>query len=157
MLVLVLFVSALLVLEACSGSMIDLTTFSFPSFSPESCSNGDLLCMGSATSGEGHLRLTPEALINSSLTWPPSFAMNKIGMVLYPQRVRAWPALISTSFTMRISPMDNKSTISGDGLTFVFASDHNPSPPSSYGSSLGLFDHSTKGKSMCFYIDLEVI
>ncbi|KAK4277158.1 hypothetical protein QN277_015199 [Acacia crassicarpa] len=145
MLVLLL-VSASLLIEACSGSMIDLTTFSFASFSPESCSSGELLCMGSATSGEGHLRLTPEPWINSSL--PRSSAMNKIGRVLYPQRVRPWPASISTSFTIRINPMDNNSTISGDGLTFVFASNQNPSPPSSYGSYLGLFDHSTQGESL---------
>ncbi|XP_054796749.1 L-type lectin-domain containing receptor kinase IX.1-like [Prosopis cineraria] len=137
-------VSALLV-EACSSSMIDhLTTFSFPSFSPESCSNGELLCMGSAASGEGSVRLTSEPWINSSSA-SNSSATNRIGRVLYREKVRAWPALISTSFTMRITPMDNSST-SGDGLAFVFAKDRNPSPPASYGSYMGLFDDSTQGE-----------
>ncbi|KAF7830286.1 putative L-type lectin-domain containing receptor kinase S.5 [Senna tora] len=112
-----------------------ITTFSFASFSPGSCSNGELLCMGSAaTSGEGYINLTPDPSNSSSTT-------NQIGRVLYPQRVPVWPALITTTFTIRITPMPN-STSSGDGITFLLAQDNNPSPPQSYGAYLGLFEKS---------------
>ncbi|XP_062114597.1 seed lectin subunit I-like [Humulus lupulus] len=126
-----------------------MTFFSFPSFNPESCINGDLLCMGSVSIGNttnyGHyyLNLTPEPPPPNSTTTHPT-AKDKIGRVLYRQPVVAWPAMISTTFTVRISPFPN-SSVSGDGIAFVFAQDNKPSPPRSFGSYLGLLDRSTQG------------
>ncbi|PON76971.1 Serine/threonine protein kinase [Trema orientale] len=124
---------------------IPITLFSFPSFNPESCTNGDLLCMGSVTVGNstnGHyLNLTPEPP-NGSSTSPA--ATNEIGRVLYGHPVLAWPAMISTTFTVRISAFPNSSS-SGDGMTFLIAQDNSPSPPGSFGSYLGLLDRSTQG------------
>ena len=131
----------------CSNLLINdpITLFSFPSFSPNSC-NGDLLCMGSVSVGNstnsGHyLNLTPEPP-NSSST--PLVEPNAIGRVLYGKPVLAWPAMISTTFTVRISPFPNSSG-SGDGMAFVIAQDNSPSPPGSFGSYLGLLDRSTQG------------
>ncbi|KAI4337327.1 hypothetical protein L6164_015758 [Bauhinia variegata] len=126
-----------------SSSVFHPNTLYFPSFGPESCSNGQLLCMGSVTAGTGFLSLTPEPQ-QGNLTLPSSSALNKIGRVLYPQPVHAWPAIISTTFTLRITPFPN-STKSGDGMAFVFAQDDRPSPNASHGSYLGLFDRSTQG------------
>lgn len=131
-----------LLIQNGSSTVVDSSTFTFISFNPESCSNGELLCMGSATAGNGYLSLTPEPQqSNSSL---PFSTENKIGRVLYPHPVHVWPAIISTTFTIRITPFTN-STSSGDGMALVFASDNRPSPSGSYGSYLGLFDRSTQG------------
>lgn len=143
MLVLVVFLSALLVQTQTSLASLDFTTFSFSSFGPDTCNSSKLLCMGSVTSGNnGYLSLTPEPSL-----LPPT--RNQIGRVLYPQKVRAWPALITTTFTIRIIPMLNP-TDSSDGMTFVFAQDHNPSPSHSYGGFLGLLDRYTQGNIIKF-------
>ncbi|BBG95500.1 hypothetical protein Prudu_004064 [Prunus dulcis] len=119
------------------------TTFNFPTFSPQSCSNGSLICMGSVTASNGHLSLTPEPEQGNSSS-SSSSPLYKVGRVLYRYPVRAWPAFISTTFTVRISAFPN-STGSGDGMAFVFAQDSGPSPPDSDGSFLGLLNRSTEG------------
>ncbi|KAL6296646.1 hypothetical protein ACE6H2_004788 [Prunus campanulata] len=131
--------------QASVNSMNDQTqtTFNFPTFSPQSCSNGDLICMGSVTASNGHLSLTPEPEQGNSSS-SSSSPLYKVGRVLYRYPVRAWPAFISTTFTVRISAFPN-STGSGDGMAFVFAQDSGPSPPDSYGSFLGLLNRSTQG------------
>ncbi|XP_061358788.1 probable L-type lectin-domain containing receptor kinase S.5 [Gastrolobium bilobum] len=133
--------------QTSTSTVIDPNTFSFISFSPESCTNGELLCMGSATSGNGYLSLTPEPQPqqNNNSSLPSSSTTNKIGRVLYPHPVHVWPAIISTTFTLRITPFTKNSTSSGDGMALVFAQDNRPSPNHSYGSYLGLFDKSTQG------------
>ncbi|KAJ7966169.1 Lectin receptor kinase [Quillaja saponaria] len=125
--------------QAFLSSSIDTSTFSFSTFTTESCSNGNLLCMGSVTAGNGYLSITPEPQQSNS-----SLPSNKIGRVLYPHPVLAWPAIITTTFTIRISRFPNSSG-AGDGMTFIFAQDNNPSPPGSFGSYLGLLDRSTQG------------
>ncbi|KAK9280319.1 hypothetical protein L1049_014007 [Liquidambar formosana] len=130
-------------LNQASLSSIDPITFSFPSFNPQSCSNGDLICMGSVTAGDHYLNLTPESAQETN-TSVSSLPINKVGRVVYPHRVLAWPAIISTTFTVRISPFPN-STGSGEGIAFVIAQDSNPSPNDSYGSYIGLLDRSTQG------------
>ncbi|VVA23828.1 PREDICTED: L-type lectin-domain [Prunus dulcis] len=122
------------------------TTFNFPTFSPQSCSNGSLICMGSVTASNGHLSLTPEPEQGNSSS-SSSSPLYKVGRVLYRYPVRAWPAFISTTFTVRISAFPN-STGSGDGMAFVFAQDSGPSPPDSYGSFLGLLNRSTEGRAV---------
>ncbi|KAK2454130.1 L-type lectin-domain containing receptor kinase IX.1 [Trifolium repens] len=102
--------------------------------------------MGSATSGNGYVSLTPEPdeeqnIINSG----SSNIDNKVGRVLYPHPVHVWPAIITTTFTLRITPFAENSTGSGDGMALVFAQDNRPSPNDSYGSYLGMFDRSTQG------------
>ncbi|WJX17370.1 hypothetical protein P8452_07298 [Trifolium repens] len=143
-----LFLFTLLIktLTATSSTVISPTTFSFIDFSPESCNNGELLCMGSATSGNGYVSLTPEpdeeqSIINSG----SSNIDDKVGRVLYPHPVHVWPAIITTTFTLRITPFAENSTSSGDGMALVFAQDNRPSPNDSYGSYLGMFDRSTQG------------
>ncbi|KAM0973922.1 hypothetical protein ACFX2I_017051 [Malus domestica] len=130
------------------------TTFSFPTFTPQSCNNGDLICMGSVTANNGYLNLIPEPQeANSSSS--SSLQLYKVGRVLYHLPVIAWPAFISTTFTVRISSFPN-TTGSGDGMAFVFAQDTSPSPPDSYGSLLGLLDRSTQGgvvKQMAIELD----
>ncbi|GAU36440.1 hypothetical protein TSUD_19750 [Trifolium subterraneum] len=102
--------------------------------------------MGSATSRNGYASLTPEPeeeqnIINSG----SSNIDNKVGRVLYPHPVHVWPAIITTTFTIRITPFAKNSTSSGDGMALVFAQDNRPSPNDSYGSYLGMFDRSTQG------------
>ncbi|TKY53572.1 L-type lectin-domain containing receptor kinase S.7 [Spatholobus suberectus] len=125
----------------------DPNTFSFVTFTPESCTNGELLCMGSATAGNGYLSLTPEPQQSSNSSSPSSSSntTNNVGRVLYPHPVHVWPAIISTTFTLRITPFSKNSTSSGDGMALVFAQDNRPSPNASYGSYLGMFDRSTQG------------
>ncbi|RDX67552.1 putative L-type lectin-domain containing receptor kinase S.7, partial [Mucuna pruriens] len=126
-------------------TVADPNTFSFVSFTPESCTNGELLCMGSATAGNGYLSLTPEPQQSSNSSSALSNTTNKVGRVLYPHPVHVWPAIISTTFTLRITPFAENSTSSGDGMALVFAQDNRPSPNDSYGSYLGMFDRSTQG------------
>ncbi|XP_060673270.1 probable L-type lectin-domain containing receptor kinase S.5 [Ziziphus jujuba] len=102
--------------------------------------------MGSVIAGNGHLNLTPEPEDNNSSTSSLS-AFNKVGRVLYRYPVLAWPAMITTTFTVRISTFPN-ATGSGDGMAFVIAQDNHPSPPDSYGSYLGLLDRSTQDTFM---------
>ncbi|OMO90858.1 hypothetical protein COLO4_18840 [Corchorus olitorius] len=97
--------------------------------------------MGSVTGGNGYLSLTPEPDVNST---SPGSALEHVGRVLFHHPVLAWPAYISTTFTVRISPFPN-SNDSGDGMTFIIAQDNSNSPPSSYGSYLGIMDQSTQG------------
>lgn len=135
---------------ATTSTVISATTFSFMSFSPESCTNGELLCMGSATSENGYVSLTPEPEAqqnnDSGSMVGTSNTDNKVGRVLYPHPVHVWPAIITTTFTVRITPFVKNSTSSGDGIALVFAQDNRPSPNGSYGSYLGMFDRSTQGK-----------
>lgn len=112
----------------------------FNNFNPDSCNNGnDLICMGSVTAGNGYLSLTPEPYS----TLPPP--LNKVGRVLFHQPVLAWPAMFTTTFTVRISKFPD-ATGSGDGMAFVMAQDNKPPPPNGYGSYLGIMDKSTQGK-----------
>ncbi|XP_021277620.1 L-type lectin-domain containing receptor kinase IX.1-like [Herrania umbratica] len=122
-------------------SVIEPLTFSFPSFDPSSCTNGSLICMGSVTGGNGYLSLTPEPKSNSSVS---GSVLEQVGRVLFHHPVLAWPASISTTFTVRISPFPNYN-VSGDGMAFVIAQDNSSSPPSSVGSYLGIMDPSTQG------------
>jgi hypothetical protein len=102
--------------------------------------------VNSVTAGDGYLSITPDPQQGNYSTSPSlPLIINKVGRVLYAHPVLAWPATISTTFTVRISAFQ-KSTNSGDGMAFVFAQDHSPSPPGSYGSYLGLLDISTEGK-----------
>ncbi|XP_038695533.1 anti-H(O) lectin 1-like [Tripterygium wilfordii] len=107
------------------------TIFSFPSFDSESCYTGKLICTGTVTAGNGHLSLTPEP--------QPNVRNFQIGRVLYKHPVRAWPAIISTTFTFRIKTFLG-SPGNGDGMAFVMAPDDRPSPDDSFGSYLGLME-----------------
>nr|XP_011459854.1 PREDICTED: probable L-type lectin-domain containing receptor kinase S.5 [Fragaria vesca subsp. vesca] len=98
--------------------------------------------MGSVTSGEGYLSLTPEQQESNSSS-SSVLPLYKVGRVLYRYPVPAWSSYFSTTFTVRISAFAN-TTGSGDGMAFVFAQDSSPSPPDSYGSFLGLLDRSTE-------------
>ncbi|XP_030951428.1 cold-responsive protein kinase 1-like isoform X3 [Quercus lobata] len=136
-----LFFSTFLIQPSLS-SVMDPITFSFPTFNPESCSNGELICMGSATAVDGYLSITPEPQ-HGNFTQ----LKTKVGRVLYSHPMLAWPANISTIFTVRISPFQN-STDSGDGMAFIIAPNHDPSPPDSHGFFLGILDRSTEAKSL---------
>jgi hypothetical protein len=129
--------------QASSSSPLDPITFSLTSFNNESCSNGELICMGSVIAGDGYLTISPDPQQQGNSS-SPTLPLNRVGRVLYAHPVLAWPAIISTTFTVRISSFPN-STGAGDGMAFVFAQDHRPSPPGSYGSYLGLLDRSTEG------------
>ncbi|KAL2326624.1 hypothetical protein Fmac_025682 [Flemingia macrophylla] len=130
--------------QTCAST--NTNTFSFVTFTPESCTNGELLCMGSATAGNGYLSLTPEPQQQSTNSSSPSSSTtNNVGRVLYPHPVNVWPAIFSTTFTIRITPFSENSTSSGDGMALVFAQDNRPSPNESYGSYLGMFDRSAQG------------
>jgi hypothetical protein len=107
--------------------------------------------VNSVTAGDGYLSITPDPQQGNYSTSPSlPLIINKVGRVLYAHPVLAWPAIISTTFTVRISAFPN-STDFGDGMAFVFAQDHSPSPPGSYGSYLGLLDTSTDGKLTTLY------
>ncbi|KAF8023318.1 hypothetical protein BT93_F0733 [Corymbia citriodora subsp. variegata] len=123
-----------------SSSSLESTTFLFPSFDAGSCTGKQLICTGSVSPRDGYLNITPERG-NSSLASMPT---NQVGRVLYSQPVVAWPAMISTEFTVRITPLPN-SNASGDGMAFLFAQDNSSSPPNSYGSYMGILDRSTQG------------
>ncbi|TJX11341.1 hypothetical protein E9840_12840, partial [Tissierella creatinini] len=85
------------------------------------------------TPSYGYLSLTSDPLPES----PAQLPLNKVGRVLYSQPVTAWPAMISTTFTIRISPYPN-TTDSADGMTFVLATDTSPPSENSLGEYLGL-------------------
>lgn len=140
--VLLLF-SAFLLNQASSQT----TSFYFPSFSPESCNNGGLLCMGAVTAYDGYLSLSSEPLPGS-----PNQPVDEVGRVLYHQPVLAWPNItIVSSFTFRISKYPN-STDSGDGMAFIFAPTNDTSSAQSQGSYLGIMDEFTEGKYLCCFI-----
>ena len=139
-----LFFSTFLI-QASLSSVMDPVTFSFPTFNTESCSNRELICMGSATAVDGYLSITPEPQ-HSNFTQ----LKTKVGRVLYSLPMLAWPSNISTIFTVRISPFQN-STDSGDGMAFIIAPNHDPSPPDSHGFFLGILDRSTEGKYIYIY------
>ncbi|XP_030534174.1 L-type lectin-domain containing receptor kinase IX.1-like isoform X3 [Rhodamnia argentea] len=126
-----------------SSSSLEPTSFFFPSFDPGSCAGKELICTGSSSSQDGYLNITPDLaeLANSSLKTNQT---NQIGRVLYSQPVVAWTAMISTTFTVRITKSPN-ATVSGDGMAFLFAQDNRPSPSGSYGSYMGILDRSTQG------------
>ncbi|KAL5783133.1 hypothetical protein ACOSP7_008162 [Xanthoceras sorbifolium] len=131
--------SSTLLSKVSLASVLDPYTISINSFGADSCTNGTLICMGSVAAGNGYLSLTPE-LEEGNSTLP----LNMFGRVLFNQPVAAWPATITTTFTVRISKFPN-TTNSGDGLAFIMAQDNSPSPPLSFGSYLGIMDGSTKG------------
>ncbi|XP_056174622.1 L-type lectin-domain containing receptor kinase IX.1-like [Syzygium oleosum] len=135
-----LFLSSLQAYSSASSSSLEPANFFFASFTG-SCAGEELICMGSASMQDGYLNITPELeeLGNSS----PN-TTNKVGRVLYSRPVVAWPAMISTTFTVRITTLPN-STVSGDGMAFLFAQDNSSSPPNSYGSFMGILDESTQG------------
>lgn len=108
-----------------------LPFFYFPTFSPASSNNGGLICTGAVTAYKGYLSLTSEPFPGS-----PDPPLDKVGRVLYHHPVLAWPASITTIFTIRISKYSNSTDDSGDGMTFIFAPNSNPLPFSSYGSNL---------------------
>ncbi|XP_038681002.1 anti-H(O) lectin 1-like [Tripterygium wilfordii] len=116
-----------------------ITRFNFPSFTPTSCSDGNLTCTGSVTSRDGYLSLTPEPRPGN-----PTMQLNQVGRVLYKYPVFAWPAYIYSTFTFRIltSPY---STESADGLTFIMAPNSSPSPADSFGSYLGIMEPAQDG------------
>ncbi|KAJ0090460.1 hypothetical protein Patl1_12449 [Pistacia atlantica] len=130
---------------ASSVSGVQSSTFiNFSSFKNDSCSNGSLICMGSVTACNGYLSLTPEPeQANNSTSTSYQDSLYKVGRVLLHQPVLAWPAVISTTFTVRISTFAN-SAASGDGMTFIMAENNHPSPPKSYGAYLGIMDETTK-------------
>ncbi|XP_038701086.1 leucoagglutinating phytohemagglutinin-like [Tripterygium wilfordii] len=117
-----------------SSSNSHVVTFDFPKFSSKSCSDGTLICLGTATSNDGYLSLTTEPQ-NGNLE--PT--LSQMGRVLYRNPVFAWPAIISTKFTFRISPYPNSACGVADGMTFVMAPDNSPAPPGSAGGYLGIF------------------
>ncbi|KAI6681384.1 hypothetical protein NL676_035265 [Syzygium grande] len=135
-----LFLSSQQAYSSASSSSLEPANFFFASFNG-SCSGEELICMGSASTQDGYLKITPEPeeLGNST-----SNTTNKVGRVLYSRPVVAWPAMISTMFTVRITTLPN-STVSGDGMAFLFAQDKSASPPNSYGSYMGILDKSTQG------------
>lgn len=137
--------------QASSSPVNQPLSFSFSSFSQLSCSSGSLICTGAVTPYNGYLSLTSEPFQSNSSYYSATLPLNEVGRVLYKQPVIAWPAMISTTFTIRISRYPN-TTDSADGMTFVFAPDSNPSPPNSYGSSLGIFSRSQGKNCACLYI-----
>lgn len=155
MFLLVLFLSSAIFNQASGvNSIFDPITFSFPSFTAESCTNSDLICMGAVSGADGHLNLTPEPEeINNNSSSRLPLPLNKVGRVLYAFPVLAWPAMISTTFTVRISTFPN-TTASGDGMAFVIAQDSKPSPSASFGSYLGLLDRSTQGILLLLFFSL---
>ncbi|KAJ4712990.1 Lectin receptor kinase [Melia azedarach] len=120
--------------QAFSTPVNQPVSFSFSSFNNESCRNGSLICMDSVTAYDGYLSLTSEP--------SPSLPLRKTGRVLYHQPVLAWPAMISTTFTVKIKPY-SISLGSADGLTFIFAPDNRSSPLNSYGEYLGIANTTT--------------
>ncbi|XP_052210772.1 probable L-type lectin-domain containing receptor kinase S.5 [Diospyros lotus] len=132
--VLVLVLVLFAIVGPSSGSCVGPSNISFPSFTDADCnSSGKLLCLGAYSVGNGTLSLTPD-----------SKTLNQISRVLYRQPILAWPASICTTFTVRILVPANASG-SGDGMAFVLAQDNKPSPSSSFGSFLGMFDQSNEG------------
>ncbi|KAL9440345.1 hypothetical protein AB3S75_019079 [Citrus x aurantiifolia] len=123
-------------------------SFTFSSFNPKSCSDGSLICMGAVTPSYGYLSLTSDPSPES----PDQLPLNKVGRVLYSQPVTAWPAMISTTFTIRISPYPN-TTDSADGMTFVLAPDSSPSPQNSGGGNLGLTTSGNNGSILAVELD----
>ncbi|XP_050268458.1 probable L-type lectin-domain containing receptor kinase S.5 isoform X3 [Quercus robur] len=143
-----LFFSTFLIQPSLS-SVMDPITFSFPTFNPENCSNRELICMGSATAVDGYLSITPEPQQGNFTQ-----LKTKVGRVLYSHPMLAWPANISTIFTVRISPFQN-STDSGDGMAFIIAPNLDPSPPDSHGFFLGILDRSTEGIVRQLAVELD--
>ncbi|KAL9440052.1 hypothetical protein AB3S75_018837 [Citrus x aurantiifolia] len=143
--VLLLILSIFLHQQVSSSPVSQPVSFSFPSFNPTSCSYGNLICTGAVNAYDGYLSLTSEPFPSNS-TSSPSVPHHKVGRVLYPRPVLAWPAMISTAFTIRISQYPNSGA--GDGMTFIFSPDTNPSPLDSDGSFLGIMSRSPHGGSV---------
>ncbi|ESR63690.1 hypothetical protein CICLE_v10010370mg [Citrus x clementina] len=121
--------------RASSSPVEEPVCFSFSSFNSQSCSHSDLICSGAVTPYEGYLSLTSEPIPSNSSS-RPTFPLHKVGRVLYSQPVVAWPAMISTTFTIKISPYPQSTAGAADGLTFIFAPDNKPSPNESVNVSL---------------------
>ncbi|XP_038680991.1 anti-H(O) lectin 1-like [Tripterygium wilfordii] len=119
-----------------------ITRFNFSSFTPTSCSDGNLTCTGSVTSNDSYLSLTPEPQPGN-----PTLQLNQVGRVLYKYPLFAWPALIYTTFTFRILT-SSYSTESADGLTFIMAPNSSPSPTNNFGSYLGIMDPAQDGRAV---------
>ncbi|XP_041022758.1 probable L-type lectin-domain containing receptor kinase S.5 [Juglans microcarpa x Juglans regia] len=132
------------IIQPCLSYPVEPMSFSFTSFNQESCNTGQLICMGSVTASDGYLSITPDPQQGKGNSTSQPLPLNNVGRVLYSHPLLAWPAIISTTFTIRISAFSN-STASGDGMAFVFAPDHSHSPPDSYGSYLGLLNRSPPG------------
>lgn len=132
----VLYLLVGLLIHLASPILVGSQNFSFSSFDSSSCENGsNLICLGSVSSGNGSLNITPNGDKESSL----------VGRVLFRYPILAWPASFSTAFTIRITSTSN---LSGDGIAFIIAQDNKPSPPESYGSYIGIMDPSTEGEQM---------
>ncbi|KAH9799128.1 hypothetical protein WN943_000319 [Citrus x changshan-huyou] len=76
---------------------------------PASSNNGGLICTGAVTAYKGYLSLTSEPFPGS-----PDPPLDKVGRVLYHHPVLAWPASITTIFTIRISKYSNSTDDSGE-------------------------------------------
>ncbi|KAF5733035.1 L-type lectin-domain containing receptor kinase S.7 [Tripterygium wilfordii] len=93
--------------------------------------------MGSATSKNGYLSLTPDPEDDPK-------AQLKVGRVLYRIPVTAWPAIITTIFTVNMAPFPH-SNISGDGFSFIMVPDASPPPLNSVGGFLGIMNTTAQG------------
>ncbi|KAL3745421.1 hypothetical protein ACJRO7_014513 [Eucalyptus globulus] len=97
-----------------TSSSLEPTNYFFPSFDPSSCTCKELICTGSASLRERYLNITPELEEqgNSSLVPMPT---NQVGWALYSWPVVAWPAMISTTFSVRITTLPNSIASGGVG------------------------------------------
>ncbi|XP_038695530.1 probable L-type lectin-domain containing receptor kinase S.5 [Tripterygium wilfordii] len=110
-------------------AQVPATNFAFGAFNYQSCSSSsNLICTGSVRAADGFLMLTPEPTL-----LPEGSTRNLVGRVLYREPVAAWPAFVSTTFTVRIVGAPNSPA--GDGMTFIFAPDNSSSPA---GFNLGI-------------------
>ncbi|XP_038696791.1 lectin-like [Tripterygium wilfordii] len=116
------------------AAQVPATNFAFKAFNSQSCSpSSNLLCTGSVTAADGFLSLTQDPSLFPGFQGPNR---DQVGRVLYREPVAAWPAFVSTTFTVRIVGASNSPT--GDGMTFIFAPDNSSSPAESTGFNLGI-------------------
>lgn len=124
-------------------NFIEPVSFSFSSFDAGSCSTaGELVCSGAAAISNGYIDLTPDPH-KDNFTESSALTSN-VGRVIYKTPMIAWPANFMTAFTVLISRHPNWTNF-GDGMAFFLAQHGGPSPPSSHGGFLGLFNGSTEG------------
>lgn len=124
---------SIFLIHLASPILVGSQNFSFPSFDSSSCDHASsLICLGSVTSSNGSLSITPGGAGEAS----------HVGRALFRYPILAWPASFYTTFTIKIS---STSSVSGDGMAFIIAQDGKPSPPDSYGSYIGIMDPSTEG------------
>ncbi|KAF5733028.1 putative Concanavalin A-like lectin protein kinase family protein [Tripterygium wilfordii] len=120
-----------------SNDVSAFSHFSFPTFTTTSCDDGALICMGSVTSKDGYLSLTPEPEDDSE-------TLNQVSRVLFKHPVFAWPATITTTFTINMNTFPGSNN-PADGITFIMAPDSNPPPVNSHGGYLGLMNSTLDG------------